>query len=482
MAETLTPRFGFTHWGDSSTDGPSMVEFNNAFDALESLAAKDTQGLLAARPVAGEAQRYYFATDNDTLYRDNGSAWKVVGAVTVDEVVRSSTNAAVPMTVNAGAGQTADLLKAQVNSVDKFAVDKDGKITAGAAALANVDITSTVAATRGLRVTGHAAQSADLISARNNAGTDQFAVSPTGAITSTFFTAQQDKAVVGGTGFTTLANQTLFTGQPAFEVRSTTGGTGTFNDSIVLRHPQFDANAVSRRVGLLLKLGDEIGGDAGKAGGIYLESVLANAATPKLVLHRADADAMTFFPGAQAKIHGQGLIIEDVLDINKTAAPSIRFNTNVTQGAQGSSQYNRVGSTADNFYFYAGGVHSDAPGTAGAGGSTPASLTGVGLWTSAREILTSTADATLAQASPAFMVGAAGSANLIASVSKVQARNNGAAATLGLNLAGGEVQVGTTSTDLKVNGGLRLHSNGYRFTIAASAPGGPSVGDVWVDI
>lgn len=51
-------------------------------------------------------------------------------------------------------------------------------------------------------------------------------------------------------------------------------------------------------------------------------------------------------------------------------------------------------------------------------------------------------DATLAQSSPSFMIGASNAANLILSGSKVVARNNGAAATLALNPEGGNVTVG----------------------------------------
>lgn len=37
-------------------------------------------GTLAARPAAGVADRYYWATDIYTMFRDTGAAWEVVGA------------------------------------------------------------------------------------------------------------------------------------------------------------------------------------------------------------------------------------------------------------------------------------------------------------------------------------------------------------------------------------------------------------------
>jgi microcystin-dependent protein len=46
--------------------------------------AKDSQGLLANRPVStggspGKQGRYYWATDNGILYRDNGTGWDAIG-------------------------------------------------------------------------------------------------------------------------------------------------------------------------------------------------------------------------------------------------------------------------------------------------------------------------------------------------------------------------------------------------------------------
>jgi len=41
-------------------------------------AAQITSGTLAARPAAGVADRYYWATDIDVVFRDTGAAWEVV--------------------------------------------------------------------------------------------------------------------------------------------------------------------------------------------------------------------------------------------------------------------------------------------------------------------------------------------------------------------------------------------------------------------
>lgn len=47
---------------------------------LDSDAAADGQGLLSARPSAGVRGRYYWATDTEKLYRDDGSAWHDAGS------------------------------------------------------------------------------------------------------------------------------------------------------------------------------------------------------------------------------------------------------------------------------------------------------------------------------------------------------------------------------------------------------------------
>lgn len=48
-----------------------------------------TSGLLAARPAAGTADSYYFATDVEMLFRDNGVVWELVSAAWQGEYVPS---------------------------------------------------------------------------------------------------------------------------------------------------------------------------------------------------------------------------------------------------------------------------------------------------------------------------------------------------------------------------------------------------------
>jgi hypothetical protein len=46
---------------------------------LDPSVAVDSQGTFAARPAAGVAGRYYYATDQNTLWRDTGSTWVALG-------------------------------------------------------------------------------------------------------------------------------------------------------------------------------------------------------------------------------------------------------------------------------------------------------------------------------------------------------------------------------------------------------------------
>ncbi len=77
MAKFASARYGIQRW---TADGDTLArgEFDNAFATLDTFAAIDFQGTLGARPAAGVAGRYYYATDNGRVYRDNGSVWVTV--------------------------------------------------------------------------------------------------------------------------------------------------------------------------------------------------------------------------------------------------------------------------------------------------------------------------------------------------------------------------------------------------------------------
>src|SRR5437868_6674458 len=85
MTTTYTPKFGVPQQSNSAVDGPSMAEFNAAFLALDQQASKDRHGSgLGTRGAAGIAGVYFTDDTTGITYRDNGSAWVVVGASVIN--------------------------------------------------------------------------------------------------------------------------------------------------------------------------------------------------------------------------------------------------------------------------------------------------------------------------------------------------------------------------------------------------------------
>lgn len=80
MAVTLTPRFGLVQLGADTDPFPTRAQLNADAAAVENNAAMFGQGTLAARPAAGKAGRYYWASDQavgQKVYYDNGSTWEL---------------------------------------------------------------------------------------------------------------------------------------------------------------------------------------------------------------------------------------------------------------------------------------------------------------------------------------------------------------------------------------------------------------------
>jgi hypothetical protein len=65
----------------------SLLDQNWAAIATYVNAREITFGLLSARPTAGTAGRYYFATDNTILYADNGTSWTQIAASVSNQLV-----------------------------------------------------------------------------------------------------------------------------------------------------------------------------------------------------------------------------------------------------------------------------------------------------------------------------------------------------------------------------------------------------------
>lgn len=75
MAKTTT-RWALPYpEGTDAADVPKRME--DLAKALDGV-AMDDQGAKASRPAAGKKGKYYFATDEGILYRDNGTSWDAV--------------------------------------------------------------------------------------------------------------------------------------------------------------------------------------------------------------------------------------------------------------------------------------------------------------------------------------------------------------------------------------------------------------------
>lgn len=83
-----TTRWQIPYPADDNSDQPLGPAQMKAIAVALDDVAKDDQGTLANRPVSspatpGKRGRYYFATDEGALYRDNGTGWDAIGANTI---------------------------------------------------------------------------------------------------------------------------------------------------------------------------------------------------------------------------------------------------------------------------------------------------------------------------------------------------------------------------------------------------------------
>jgi microcystin-dependent protein len=92
-----SPRLGIPRY--ANTDAADFATDVNAItDRIDSVLSVMGTGTYAARPVAGTANRFYFATDRSVLYWDNGSVWARVdpedNAITNAKMADNSVNTA----------------------------------------------------------------------------------------------------------------------------------------------------------------------------------------------------------------------------------------------------------------------------------------------------------------------------------------------------------------------------------------------------
>lgn len=470
MAETFTTRFGLIQWG-AGTDGPSRTEFDTAFAQVESLAAMDKQGAgLGTRPApaASNVGMYYQDTTSGLLYRSTGSVWNVVGATVTDEVASSSATSTVPLTLSAAGGQTARLLEAKVAGAPVAWIDATGKVNSvtdiiGARLSAFNDTPGSIA----IIAKGAASQTADMLMLQDNSNSTLFKVQAAGSVQSKFFGSGAGTGYIGVGSASNVANLTrLNFGTPAFQIESGAGGTGgVFSDGIYLHHASV-TTAATRRLGLLMRVGDEVVGDASKTGAVYIESTAANFTSSDLVFERGDTVVMRF-PGNGGDV--------SITNNNLAADKSLRSLVNsgqqqVTLGSAkvagmglqgtGTNAYLRVPNSGS-FYLYAGGTHSDTVGSAGTGGGTLMWVNNAG--GGAQLVVHALAidgNITPPSSGPNFLMGTLAGFNIQGWNSGFSAYNNGSASSLLLNNnSGGDVWLGNSGSTVHIQGHIDLGSD-----------------------
>ena len=79
MAVTVTPRFGITRWS-SGADLFTRAHMDDSHAAIETKGAIYLQSTASARPAAGTAGRFHYATDTLSFTYDDGIAWRNVSS------------------------------------------------------------------------------------------------------------------------------------------------------------------------------------------------------------------------------------------------------------------------------------------------------------------------------------------------------------------------------------------------------------------
>lgn len=481
MAETFTTRLGLRQYG-TGTDTFSRIEFNDDLVAkLENQVAIDDQGVIASRPAAAIRGRYYYATDTAVLYRDTGSAWVSVGSRATDVVFSGSGAAQVPLIASAVSGQTANVFEAKVNNANVAVIEADGDVNTQAGFIGKYGtFTGTTVGKVVADIKGASGQTAELLRVRDNGDVNMFSVLASGALQGKYLQAGDANAAIGTNTLTSPPSMTLFSGTPALEVYGKKGGANTaFTEYLYLHHQAADGSAVSRRIGMLMQIGDQAG-DAAKSGAIYIESSAANAVNPDLVFARGDAVVARFRQDGTSVLDTKPTINGTTTVTPGTAASIVSGNTAIGTHA-GNDLYLRT-NTNNGFYLYAGGVHSATSGDAGAGGTRLASLIksgSVGLFATDK-IQIGIGDRSLASSTQSLRIGTSGGARLNFNESGIQAATGASSVSaMNINTDGGDVTIGNSGSTVSVPG--KFYIGGRRITISDSAPSSPATGDIWLD-
>lgn len=459
MAESQTARLGLWSW-TAGTDTPNRSDFQTSFQNLETLTAIDKQGSAASRPAAGVVGTYYFATDSGTLYRDNGTAWVAVGGAQINAVVANNAVDAVSLTINALAGTTANIQEWKVNGSLKASINNAGDVNGKIITGTRVGLTATDPAQPVIFAKQAATPTTDFLQYQDVNGVNLYKIQSDGTLVTPFTQLGTGYGLVGGPSLSTVANLNTWSGRPMFETLGTKGGTsGTFKEFMYMHHASVDATATLRRLGLLMRIGDEVVGDASKTASMYIESSLGNAATPSLILSLADTPVLTI-PSSGDITTPRGINATSQFTAGAGASDSYKYGASgAATGAQTNNLYLRTGAIGSSIYFYAGGTYDAAPGVAGTGGlalATMGSSGSFGVFTTGELRLTSLTDLSLVSTAHAFQIGPSSGANLGMDANEIQARNNGAAATLSIQSGGGDVQLVAPGWTVQVQGSMNV--------------------------
>ncbi len=123
MTITATPRLGLNSWG-SGADPLTRVQMDADNAALDLQCAIDLQGPLASRPAPGTQGRYYWATDTQQLFREDGTTWYDLNVSNHFRAKMVQLNAGTPQSVPSGTWTTLAL--------DTIVKDVNGNCTTGA--------------------------------------------------------------------------------------------------------------------------------------------------------------------------------------------------------------------------------------------------------------------------------------------------------------------------------------------------------------
>lgn len=483
MAETTTTRLGLRRWS-AGTDTPSRAEFDNDNAQLELLGAIDKQDIFGNRPAAGVRGTYFWDTTNEYTWRDNGSAWKLVGQNTQDATVKSSGVGVVPLTVNAITSQTANLLDLKVNGVAQFSVTAAGSPSGNIFTGKSASFTNDTNGNAVIFGKGSSGQTANLLTLQNNAGTNQFSVSPTGLITSTGLattgSGTATGAVVNATTATNVAGMSFWTGTPSFEVRM--NRSGGYSDFMLLKHDDPGGTVVNRVLGILMKSGAEDAGGAAKTAALYLRSTTANFGDPSFRIDVQDTAMWEMKPSSVGSVTPYPVFSNGGYFRAAPSGTAAYQAGNTYMGVQGSSNnvYYRVPTISNVYNWYANGAHSDTANDAGASGVQLMRLSGVsaaGQLEVGRLRLTAISDADASTTTPTLGIGPLSGQNLMFDDNEIMGVNNGSLTNgvLALQGDGGRLQIGGANTKTIYN------NIGFYVSNDGTTPPSPVTGELWLD-